>query len=131
MNKRLVGFLLCLILLSGLAVPVHAVEDAPIEVIKISVFTAEDFLEFAENCRLDSFSRNLEVTLEENIDLSDSSFEGIPVFCGVFKGKGHTISGVQFIADGSIQGLFRYLTEDAVVWDLVVEGTYHPEGSRN
>lgn len=134
MNKRRFSVFLCVMLLLGMAVPVSADVEEDQEAIvtqKLQISTTEEFLEFAENCRLDSFSQNLEVTLEENIDLSNTFFEGVPVFCGTFKGNGHTISGITLNTDGSFQGLFRYMTADAVVRDLIIDGTYCPEGSRN
>lgn len=134
MIKRLFSALLCMLLLVSVVIPVGAVEEEQeiiVEIKKLSISTTEEFLKFAENCRLDSFSQNLEVTLEDDIDLSDSAFTGVPVFCGIFQGKGHTISGIHINADGSYQGLFRYLTTDAVVKDLAIEGTYDPKGSRN
>lgn len=136
MNKRLFSVLLCLLLLVGVTVPVSAVveedqQEELVEIRKLSVSTAEEFLEFAENCRLDSFSRNLEVTLEADIDLSGISFAGIPTFSGTLKGKGHSITGVSMDRDGSYQGLFRYLTQEALVQDLIVEGQFNPGGSKN
>lgn len=135
MNKRLFSILLCLFLLAAMVVPVSAVEEEQqeeiVEIRKISVSTAEEFLEFAENCRLDSFSRNLEVTLEADIDLSGTSFAGIPTFSGTLQGKGHKITGLSLDGEGSYQGLFRYLTQEALVRDLIVEGQIHPGGSKS
>ena len=132
MNKRLCSILLCLFLLPAFLISVSAteMEEAPeIPARKIEISTTEEFLEFAENCRLDSFSRNLEVYLNEDIDLTGHSFSGVPTFSGTFWGKRHSISGLSITADGSNQGLFRYLTEGAVVRDLNVEGKVQPGGS--
>ena len=112
--------------------PVSATEaevEPMIPIRKIEISTAEEFLEFAENCRLDSFSQNLEVYLTEDIDLTGRPFAGVPTFGGTFWGKRHSISGVTITSDGSNQGLFRYLTEGAVVRDLNVEGKVQPGGS--
>jgi len=131
MIKKLSGILLCFLLLSVMLLPVSATEaeEPVIPIRKIEISTAEEFLEFAENCRLDSFSQNLEVYLTEDIDLTGRSFDGVPTFGGTFWGKRHSISGVTITSDGSNQGLFRYLTEGAVVRDLNVEGKVQPGGS--
>ena len=132
MIKKLFGILLCLLVLSVVLLPVSATEaeeEPVIPIRKIEISTAEEFLEFAENCRLDSFSQNLEVYLTEDIDLTGLSFDGVPTFSGTFWGKRHSISGVTITSDGSNQGLFRYLTEGAVVRDLNVEGKVQPGGS--
>lgn len=95
----------------------------------LSIATPEEFLTFAEQCRLDSYSTDLVVTLEADIDLDDITFTPIPVFSGVFDGNGHSVTGLSITADGSSQGLFRYLTKNAVVQDLTVSGNIQPGGS--
>lgn len=131
MNKRLFSLFLCLMMLLCVAIPVSADNDETQEVsaAQMKIATAEEFLRFAESCRLDSFSQDLVVSLEDDIDLTDYAFEGVPTFSGTFQGNGHTISGVSITVDGSYQGLFRYLTEDALVQDLTVKGVVQPVGS--
>jgi len=134
MYRRIISIALCLVLLLSIALPVYAeeAEEKPeIAVVELSISTAEEFIAFAENCRLDSYSQNLVVTLEKDIDLNGISFEPVPIFSGSFDGKNHTISGFSIAADGSVQGLFRYLTATAVVRNLSVKGDIHPGGSRN
>ena len=133
MYKRVIGILLCVVLLLGMAVPVCAVETEDQEEIlvrELEISTVEEFLAFAENCRLDSYSQNLAVTLENDIDLQGIQFRSIPYFSGSFDGKGHIISGLNITESGSVQGLFRYLTATASVQDLNVIGEIHPSGSR-
>ena len=125
--------ILSVVLLLGMAVPVHAEEaemqeEIPVRELKIS--TVEEFLIFAENCRLDSYSVNLAVALEKDLDLSGINFSSIPIFSGSFDGQGHTISGLAITDSGSVQGLFRYLTATATVQNLNVKGEIHPGGSR-
>lgn len=98
---------------------------------RLVIDSKKDFLEFAENCRLDRFSEDLIVSLEADIDLTGNKFEGIPIFSGLFEGNHHTISGLNMIGDGSVKGLFRYLTEDAVVQNLSLKGNIKPHGSRS
>ena len=138
MNKRLVIILFAFLLMVNILVPVcateteeQAVEIEPEIVVKtLSISNVDEFLAFAQNCQLDSYSENLEVTLESDIDLNGISFDGIPIFCGTFRGKAHTISGISITADGSYKGLFRYVTADATVRDLTVVGQINPEGTR-
>lgn len=134
MYKRFFSVLLCFMMLLTIALPVHADETEPQEepiFTELKITTADEFLEFAENCRLDSYSRNLKVSLEADIDLSGVEFSCVPIFSGSFDGNGHTISGLSITADGSVQGLFRYLTATAVVQNLSVNGEIHPGGSGN
>lgn len=145
MDKKLIGLLLVLSLLLSLSLPAFAqemdeaagedetvLEDAILEIVEsvyLEISSRDDFLAFAENCRLDSYSRGLVVTLKRGIDLSGAEFSGVPTFSGVFIGNGYTISGLELTTDGSYRGLFRYLTSTAVVSDITVKGTVAPGGS--
>ena len=129
MNNRIISLLLCFGLLLSIKLPVYADEPEYQEEIRIS--NAEEFLAFAENCRLDSYSHDLAVMLDHDIDLTGIPFGGIPIFSGLFDGNGHSITGLTITADGSALGLFRYLTQTAVVRNLSVNGEIHPGGSRN
>lgn len=130
MPKRLVCALLCLLLLFSLAAPAFAAENTEASAKILPISTKTRFLTFAEKCRLDSYSQGLTVSLETDLDLSGVDFEGIPIFCGVFQGNGHTISGLNLDSDGSVQGLFRYLTDTAQVLDLNVQGQVAPGGTQ-
>lgn len=90
---------------------------------------ADEFLRFADDCRIDSYSRGLEVTLSADISLAGGEFFGVPVFCGTFDGNGHTISGLTISGSGSETGLFRYVERGAVIKDLKVSGRVEPSGS--
>ena len=140
MCKGLLRILICMLLVFCVSVPVFAQNSDRVEVTepadnspilrKLTISTEAEFLEFAENCRLDSYSANLEVTLTADLNLKDTAFAGIPMFCGKFLGNDHTISGIHLAGDGSYQGLFRYITKDALVQNLVVEARIAPDGSR-
>lgn len=95
----------------------------------VTIASAEEFLEFVQNCRLDSYSIGMTFSLIADIDLTGLDFSGIPIFSGSFNGNGHRISGFTIDHDGSRQGFFRILTETAVVCDLNLEGTVMPGGS--
>jgi len=125
------SILLCLSLFVSMAVPVYAEKGETSKPVELSILSVDSFLRFAENCRLDTYSKNLNVTLKTDLDLSGIEFHGVPIFCGSFDGKGHTISGLTIGGDGSALGLFRYLTDTAVVHNLKIAGSIAPEGSRS
>lgn len=131
MAKRIVSLCLAALLLLTLAVPAAAEEGEKPQQAALKISTVSQFLTFAEKCRLDSYSAGLVVSLEKDLDLSNAEFESIPIFCGTFLGNNHTIKGLKLEKDGSVQGLFRYLTKTAVVERLTVQGEVAPEGSRS
>ena len=137
-NLKWKSVFLCLCFMLCMSFPVYASEaksnKAEEEIIvesRLTISNKKEFLEFAANCRLDKFSDNLMVSLEADIDLTGNEFDGVPIFCGMFEGNHHTISGLNITGDGSAKGLFRYLTEDAVVQNLSVKGKVVPQGSRS
>ena len=134
MNKRIWSLLLCLAIVLSMAMPVYADQMEEEEIVRtpdMVISDVKDFLAFAEDCRLDSFSRDLYVVLDADIDLSGKNFAGVPTFSGTFDGTGHKISGLELTGNGSNRGLFRYLTDTALVQDLHVEGAIQPGGSRS
>ena len=122
---RIFAWVLCLCMATACIPNVFAQEET------VDISSLEDFLEFAENCRLDSYSRDTTFRLTVDIDLSGKEFDGIPVFGGTFDGNHHTISGLQIASAGSVKGLFRYLERTATVKDLTVKGIVAPTGSRS
>ena len=134
MLKKLLAIGLCLVMLLTLGVPVLAENETETEEARqpdVVIHDTKTFLKFAENCRLDSYSEDLYVVLEADIDLSETDFTGIPIFCGLFEGNGHRIFGLKLTTDGSDQGLFRYLADTAQVRQLHVQGSIAPGGSRS
>lgn len=130
MIKRLFALLLCLVMTVVTGTTAHGANKKPVEKEPIVISTAEELLTFAENCRLDTYSEGLMVTLAADIDLSDVDFSPIPVFAGTFDGCGYRITGLQLTTQGSAQGLFRYLAKNAVVQNLTLDVQMLPEGSR-
>ena len=108
MDKKLIGLFLVLSLLLTISFPVFAQEteetgedttlegviQETTEAVYLEISNRDEFLAFAENCRLDSYSLGLVVTLKRSIDLEGIDFSGIPTFSGIFAGNGHTISGL-------------------------------------
>ena len=103
-------------------------DTAPKDTVYLS--SADDLIQLAKNCRLDSWSQNRTVVLEADIDLSSVDFNGIPSFGGTWEGQNHAITGLSLSQDGSVQGLFRYVQQGALVRDMTVKGRIKPGGTR-
>lgn len=128
--------LVCCLLLSMFPITVFAnpdseslVQEVPEDAIILS--TPEDVCTLAENCRVSSWSVGKTVALKNDIDMSETDFQGIPTFGGVFLGLGNKISGINFMKDGSVVGFFRYVQKSALVNGLEIEGVVQPEGSKS
>ena len=130
MKRKYLAALLALTLLLGLVLPAAAeeVQDAPSDVETIRIASAEEFLTFAKNCVLDSWSQNKQVLLTADISLEETDFAPIPTFGGSFDGGGHTISGLSLTQNLSPAGLFGILQPTAVVKNLTVQGIVTPGG---
>lgn len=90
---------------------------------EINISTAEELINFAKNCYVDSWSSDKMVRLKADIDLTTQSVVTIPVFNGIFDGEGHTISGFHVEGDGYVVGLFRYIEKDGIIENLNVKGS--------
>lgn len=125
MNRNLQkasAWLLTLLLVCQLVLPAAAAESNTIH-----IQSREDWDALVQSCRLDTWSQNKTVVLDQDLDLSGA--QSIPTFGGVFDGGGHTIRGLLLHDEGAHQGLFRYIQEGAVVRDLTVSGRVAPTGS--
>lgn len=94
--------------------------QAGIETMYIS--TVDDFLEFAANCYIDSWSVNKKIVLRNNLDFTGRELVMVPVFAGEFDGNGHTISGIDFTGESYVTAIFRYVEENGVIDSLNVKG---------
>jgi len=101
----------------------------------VSIYTVEDFLDFANDCKIANYSERREVHLKSDLDISEcienGSFAGITSFSGTFFGENHVISGLNLSTGSESLGLFRYVEKGAVVRDLVVNGNLSCEDSKN
>ena len=97
---------------------------------RIDISTAEEFADFAAKCYIDAWSRNKYVSLKGDIDLTGVEFQVIPVFNGIFDGVGHTISGFDYLGDGYVVGLFRYVESDGVIQNLTLKGNIESENEK-
>lgn len=97
----------------------------------IHISTVDDFLFFAKNCALDTWSQNKIFLLDSDIDLSESDFESVPTFGGIFFGQGHVIKGLSLTGGSDHTGLFRYVQESGEIYQLSVSGTASAEGGHS
>ncbi len=107
--------------LSGSTKTVYAAENNEGGFTQIEIYTQDELLEFAENCHIESWSYDKYVVLKNDINLTDDSFTGIPIFSGLFDGNGHTIYGYNYEGTGYVQGLFRYVGKTGIVQNLSVD----------
>ena len=133
MKRKLLSFILVIFLLFGCVLPAFAEEteeitSAPVYMEVVEINSTEDFLEFAQNCILDVWSQDKQVSLNTDISLAGTDFLPIPTFGGVFEGNGHTITGLSVTEQIVPAGLFSYLQPTAVVKNLNVTGTVTPSG---
>lgn len=135
-NKRIISWLLLLALAFAFPASAFADEaqkDADSDVEQsytqtVYIRSAQDLLDLAENCKLDTWSVGKRVVLKNDISLSETDFELIPSFAGLFDGNGHTVSGL--LIDGSLTpaGLFGELRPTGIIKSLTVSGTVMPTG---
>ena len=103
-------------------------EAADTDIIEIS--NEDELISFANSCRNDSYSFGRKVKLTSDISITKDGFEGIAYFNGTFDGGNHTIRNLNKEYIGSDYGFFRYLGEDAYVYNLSVSGTITASGSQ-
>ncbi len=97
----------------------------------ISIETKEDFIKFANNCTLDSWSQGKTVSLAADIDFSGADFVPVPTFGGTFNGNGYTLLGISCEEKGSYKGVFRYVEQGARISNLNVKAKFILSGSKS
>lgn len=102
--------------------------EVPEEWEEIHIKTANDLLELANNCRLDIWSRNKAVYLDNDISVIGMDFTGIPTFGGIFDGQGNSITDLDLVSSESYLALFNYVQPSGVIKDLKVSGRVIPQG---
>jgi len=107
--------------------PVSAEEETLADV---EIRDVEDFLDFVENCKYDSWSIGKTVSLVTDLDLIGVDFDGVAYFNGTFEGNGHTITNLELNPKGSNYGFFRYIGESGMVKGLHISGKIQPSGSQ-
>ena len=102
----------------------------PDELEDIYIGSVDEFLSFANNCKLDTWSVNKRVILTSDLSLLGKDFDFVPSFGGIFDGQGHTISEYN-VSDGlSHVGLFADVQKSGVIANLNVTGTIFPSGEQ-
>lgn len=124
MHRQIFSAIMAIILLAAM-MPMPVKADG----VTIEIHTAEDFMEFAQNCKTDGWSIGKEIVLQSDLELSDPSFDGIAYFNGTFRGCGYTISFRNMEPVGSHYGFFRYIGSMGIVRDLNLCGSIAPTGS--
>ena len=102
----------------------------PTEFEEVYIDSVDDFLEFANNCKIDVWSANKKVILQKDISLVGKDFEPISTFAGIFEGSGHTISEMNLSAGMSYMGLFSRVQSTGVIRNLNVTGSVIPSGDQ-
>lgn len=125
LGKSLISlFCAMLLIASVLGSSCFAVDEGNIQY--VSIKNESDLYVLKDKCRLDSWSKNTVVKLENDIAVS-KVFDPIPVFSGTFEGNGHVISGLVINSRTEYAGLFGVLSETAVVKDLKVSANVTPD----
>lgn len=129
--RRAGSFVLSLVFLAAVLCPTAVFAEEGETSSAITISTVEEFLDFAEHCRVDAWSVGRTVTLTQDIDLFGTGFEGIASFSGTLKGNHHTISNLNLSKGDGSMGLVLYLERDGVVENLSVQGLVKSNDSAN
>ena len=105
-------------------------ELIPDDIEEITISSADEFVKFANNCKLDTWSVNKRVVLIKDISLADTPFAGVPTFGGEFDGGGHTITDLSIKNDMSYVALFSNVQKTGIIRNLNVKGTVVPTGKQ-
>lgn len=127
---NMVFALVLAVLLGGGLIPTQAADITFVSEETIKIKDAEELLELAEKCKLDTWSQGKTVVLQADIFLEED-FLPIPTFGGIFDGKGHSISGLNVNSSVSPAGLFGVVQEGAVIKNVNVSGNVEPAGVNN
>ena len=131
LKKRIIpaGLSLILIIMTVISImPINVSAEDSLNVIEIS--RVNELIEFANNCKYDSYSKDKIVKLTADIDVSGSDFKGISYFAGTFDGGSHIISGFNVDYKGSDFGFFRYIAESGFITNLNISGSINVTGSQ-
>lgn len=122
-NKIIAAWIALLLTCAPLLLCIDATEEDA-----IYIATAEEFADFARQCKTDTWSQNKRFVLTADIDLSGTVNSYVSTFGGVLDGGGHTISGLWLTRSSTHIGLFRYVQESGIVRNLHVTGGIAPDG---
>ncbi|WP_408070033.1 hypothetical protein [Butyrivibrio sp. JL13D10] len=111
----------------------EAEEEKVVEIAyeNMEINSLDDFIELSKRCKEDSWSTNKIVKLNCDLNLSDTNFDTIPYFDGIFEGNNHQIKGYGNGEDSYITGLFRFIGTNGMVQDLNLTGEIHMSDELN
>lgn len=122
-KKIVLALLLTLLCTSGFPLNIKSENN---NVYDIS--TADDLMALADNCRVDSYSKNKVFNIKNDIDLKGKDFKGLPIFAGKLNGNNHTIKNINIKSSNIEIGFIGTLSEQGVVDSLTVEGVLKADG---
>ena len=115
---------------NGQIVVEDAVETEEEQWEEIHIKNMDDFKQFAKNCSLDTWSRNKNVYLDNDIIIAGSEYISVPTFGGHFYGRNYTISGYTMYDARSYTGLFDFVQEGALIESVVVKANVKANGKQ-
>lgn len=99
--------------------------------IVVEISSPSDLIRLAQNATIDAYTKDKCFVLTRDLDMiGNYRFETIPVFSGIFDGRGHYIKDVTYGCGGYVTGLFRYVDEGAVIQNLNVQGHISSTGDK-
>ncbi len=98
------------------------------EMTQVNIGSYEDWVAFARNCSMDTWSKDKYVVITDNIDFNMKEFVPVPYFAGVIEGNGKTFNKIAFNEEDNYIGLISRTAPTAVIRDLDVIGVMKPEG---
>ena len=128
MSKRCSILIVLLLLFALVLCPGAMAEEAEQEITVIRIRTAEDLMDLARECALDTWSNDKKVVLDNDLSLSGVMFDSIPIFNGEFDGGHHTICDLELRSAQSPCGFILETGPDANIYDLNISGTVYTSG---
>ena len=75
------------------------------EMTEVRIGSYEDWVKFAKNCSLDSWSADKYVVITDDIDFNMKEFIPIPYFAGVLEGNGKALNKAAFTGEDNYIGI--------------------------
>ena len=95
------------------------------------ISSAEEFIDLAKRCSLDSYSKGKTVILNGDIDFTGKDFSYLAYWDGFLDGSGYTISGVNFKAVDGQRGLIGIIGESGTVKNLNIAADITAKEEKN
>lgn len=115
--KRLFSALICSAVLFGVLPPAVFSDEPAV----VSISTAEEFNDFSKKCVSDTYSKNVQAVIKNDIDFKDFDVIPVEIFCGELDGGGYTLKNIHLDFEGNNKGLFIRCGKDAIIKNLNVK----------